>query len=402
MVTRDLAPHARTLARRHPVLAVTGPRQSGKTTFCRSEFPDHAYVSLELPDERRFAREDPRGFLARFPDGAVLDEIQRVPELTSYLQVIVDEDARAGRWILTGSQHFALSKAVSQSLAGRVALLELFPLTLAELLRFPKPPESLFETLFAGAYPRIHDKKLPPSEWLASYVATYVERDVRDVLNVGDLIAFQTFVAQAAARSGQVLNLSNLGVDAGISQPTAKSWLSVLETSYLAFRLPPFARNLRKRLIKAPKLHFLDSGILCYLLGIRTPAELVTHPLRGAVFESWVVSEVKKAHAHRGERAELSFYRDQAGLEIDLLRARASELVAIEIKSGQTSASSFFDSFEPFERALATARRAGSPTRRIVVFGGDTSQARSDVTLDSWRELARSDWPEPRRRPSKR
>ena len=401
MLARDLGPHARALARRHPVLAVTGPRQSGKTTFCRAEFPEHAYVSLESPDERRFALEDPRGFLARFPDGAVLDEIQRAPELTSYLQGIVDDDPASGRWILTGSQHFALSNALSQSLAGRVALLELFPPTLAELLRFPKAPKTLFETLFAGAYPRIHDKHLPPGEWLASYVTTYVERDVRAILNIGDLVAFQTFLGQAAARSGQLLNLSNLGVDAGVSQPTAKSWLSVLETIYLVFRIPPFARNLRKRLIKSPKLHFLDSGLLCYLLGIRSPEELVQHPLRGAIFESWVAAEIKKAHAHRGERAELSFYRDQGGVEIDLLLAHARELLAIEVKSGQTVASSFFESFEPFERALAGGRAAPG-ARRIVVFGGDSSQARSGVSIDSWRELARPGWPAERRRGTKK
>jgi len=392
MPSRDLAPHARALARRHPVLAVTGPPQSGKTTFCRAEFPDHPYVTLEAPDERRFALEDPRGFLARFPDGAVLDEVQRAPELLSYLQGLVDERPKNGRWVLTGSQHFTLSRALSQSLAGRVARLELFPLTLSELWRFPSPPETLYETLFAGGYPRIHDRKLPPGEWLSNYVATYVERDVRAILNVGDLLAFQTFLGQAAARSGQLLNLSNLGVDAGVSQPTAKSWMSVLETSYVTFRIPPFARNLRKRLVKAPKLCFLDSGLLCYLLGIRAPAELVTHPLRGAIFESWVAAEIKKAHAHRGERAELSFYRDQRGLEIDLLLAHGRELHAIEAKSGQTVSSSFFESFEPFEAALATARRREPPTRRYVIFGGEHGQERKDAHVLAWRELADLDW----------
>lgn len=393
MVARDLAPHARALARRHPVLAVTGPRQSGKTTFCRAEFGGHAYVSLEAPDERRFALEDPRGFLGRFPDGAVLDEVQRAPELLSYLQGMVDERPRNGRWILTGSQHFVLSRALSQSLAGRVALLELLPLSLAELQRFPAPPATLFETLFAGAYPRIHDRRLPPAEWLANYVATYVERDVREILNVGDLVAFQTFLGQVAGRSAQLLNLSNLGVDAGVSHHTAKSWLSVLETSYLVHRVPPFARNLRRRLAKSAKLHFLDSGLLCHLLGIRSADELVTHPLRGAIFESWVVSEVKKALAHRGERAHLAFYRDQRGTEIDLLLERGRALLAVEIKSGQTIASSFFDDFPAFEEALAgEKKKSRSSLARLVVHGGERGQRRTDARVLAWREVADFDW----------
>lgn len=395
MVARDLAAHARALARRYPVLAVTGPRQSGKTTFCRAEFAAHEYVSLEAPDERRFAREDPRGFLARFPEGAVLDEVQRAPDLVSYLQGMVDERPKNGRWILTGSQHFVLSRALAQSLAGRVALLELFPPTLAELGRFPAPPKDLFEALFAGAYPRIHDQRLPPAEWLANYVATYVERDVREILNVGDLVAFQTFLGQAAGRSGQLLNLSNLGVDSGVSHHTAKSWLSVLETSYLVFRVPPFARNLRKRLIKAEKLHFVDSGLLCHLLGIRAPSELVTHPLRGAIFESWVVSEAKKSLANQGQRAQFAFYRDQRGTEIDLVLEHARALLAVEIKSGQTVASSFFEGFAAFEEAL----NGGKPKQkkglsRLVVFGGEHGQRRSDARVLAWRELAGFDWQE--------
>lgn len=393
MVARALAAHARALARRYPVLAVTGPRQSGKTTFCRAEFAQHEYVSLEAPDERRFAREDPRGFLARFPEGAVLDEVQRAPDLLSYLQGMVDEHPKNGRWILTGSQHFVLSRALSQSLAGRVALLELFPPTLAELLRFQAPPASLFEALFAGAYPRIHDQRLPPAEWLANYVATYVERDVREILDVGDLVAFQTFLGQAAGRSAQLLNLSNLGVDSGVSHHTAKSWLSVLETSYLVFRVPPFARNLRKRLVKAQKLHFVDSGLLCHLLGIRSPSELVTHPLRGAIFESWVVSEAKKSLANQGQRALLAFYRDQRGTEIDLVLEHARALLAVEIKSGQTVTSSFFEGFAAFEEALAGGRtKPNKALSRLVVYGGERGQRRSDARVLAWRDLAKFDW----------
>jgi hypothetical protein len=386
MQEREIGPHVRRVAKRHPVVAITGPRQSGKTTLCRAEFAKHPYVSLEAPDERRFAVEDPRGFLARFPDGAVLDEVQRAPELLSYLQGIVDEDPRNGRWILTGSQQFALSHAISQSLAGRVALLELLPLSLGELRRFKSAPRGLFETLFTGGYPRIVDRELPPAEWLSSYVATYVERDVREVLRVGDLLSFQAFLAQAAARSAQLLNLSNLGVDSGVTQPTAKAWLSVLETGYVAFRVPPFLRNLRRRLVKTPKLYFLDSGLLCHLLGIRSADELVRHPLRGAVFETWVVAEVRKAFANRGERAPLSFYRDQRGTEVDLVIEHARELVALEIKSGQTVTSEFFANLDAFEAELKGAR-SRTKLRRLVAFGGDRGQQRSDARVLAWDEV---------------
>jgi hypothetical protein len=392
MIRRELARHARALAGRYPVLAVTGPRQSGKTTFCRAEFADRDYVSLETPDERRFALEDPRGFLARFPHGAVLDEVQRAPDLLSYLQGIVDENPEPGRWILTGSQHFVLSHAVSQSLAGRVALLELYPPALRELLRFASPPATLIDALFCGAYPRIHDRRLPPAEWLANYVATYVERDVREILNVGDLIAFQTFLGQTAGRSAQLLNLSKLGADCGISHHTAKSWLSVLETSHLAWRMAPLVRNLRKRLVKTPKLHFVDSGLLCHLLGIRTQAELVTHPLRGAIFESWVAAEIKKHFANRGERAPLAFYRDQSGTEIDVVLERAGHVLAVQVKSGQTVASSFFEGFEQFEQALARAAAKPKRISRLIVFGGDSGQRRSDAQILGWRELADYEW----------
>ncbi len=386
MVERDIEPHVSRVAKRHPVIALTGPRQSGKTTLCRAVFPKHPYVSLEAPDERRFALEDARGFLARFPGGAILDEVQRAPELLSYLQGIVDEDPRNGRWVLTGSQQFALSGAISQSLAGRVAMLELLPLSLGELQRFKSAPRGLFETLFTGGYPRIVDRKLPPAEWLSSYVATYVERDVREVLRVGDLLSFQTFLAQAAARSAQLLNLSNLGVDSGVTQPTAKAWLSVLETGYVAYRVPPLLRNLRRRLVKTPKLYFVDSGLLCHLLGIRDPDELVRHPLRGAVFETWVVSEVRKAFANRGERAPLTFYRDQVGDEVDLVIEHARELIALEIKSGQTVASDFFASLDRFEAEL---QHAGAKTkvRRVLAYGGAPGQERSDTRVLAWNEV---------------
>ncbi|MDE3032670.1 MAG: ATP-binding protein, partial [Acidobacteriota bacterium] len=270
MIQRNLLPVLLRSAELYPVVTLTGPRQAGKTTLCQQAFPDKPYASLEPLETRAFAQEDPRGFLAQFPSGAILDEVQQAPDLLSYLQVHVDRNPAPGQFILTGSQHLGLSQAISQSLAGRTAVLHLLPPSLEELRRFPNPPDSLFDTLFAGAYPRIHDRSIPPSRWLSDYLATYVQRDVRQVLNVGDLVTFTTFLRLCAGSTAQELNLSRLATDAGISQPTARAWLSVLETSFLGFRLPPWHTNLRKRRVKAPKFHFFDSGLACHLLGIQS------------------------------------------------------------------------------------------------------------------------------------
>jgi len=336
MIPRNLAGPLRDLAKRYPVVTVTGPRQSGKTTLCRATFPDTAYVSLEPLDEREFARTDPRGFLRLYADGAVIDEVQHVPGLLSYLQAEVDERPMPGRFILTGSQHFGLSAAVSQSLAGRTGVLYLLPLSLDELRRFPSPPTGLFATLWSGGYPRIFDQGLPPDRWLADYTTTYVQRDVREVLNVGDLQAFTTFLQLCAGRTAQEVNLSSLGADAGVSHNTAKSWLSVLEASFICFRVPAWHRNLGKRLRKAAKLHFVDSGLACRLLGIRTAEQLIHHPLRGAIFESWVASEAYKARAHRGLDPSLFHLREDRGAEIDLVVEAADEFLLVEAKSGAT------------------------------------------------------------------
>ena len=289
----------RELAGQYPALTVTGPRQSGKTTLCRSVFPDHGYLNLEPLDQREFAREDPRGLLAEYPDGLVLDEIQHVPELLGYIQESVDEDDTPGRFVLTGSQHFTLSESIGQSLAGRTAVLQLLPLSIDEYEGFDIPLDNLFEVMFAGGYPRIHDRGIAPERWLADYVSTYVERDVRQIANVSDLGAFTTFLRLCAAHTAQEVNLTALGADAGVSHNTAKAWLSILETSFLVMRCPAWHRNIRKQLVKRPKLHFLDSGLACHLLGIRSAEELRHHPLRGAIFESWVASEIYKSHPSR-------------------------------------------------------------------------------------------------------
>jgi uncharacterized protein len=385
VVRRDAEPQLRSLARRFPVVTVMGPRQSGKTTLCRGVFGKLPYRSLETPDTRDFAELDPRGFLAELRHGAVLDEVQRAPQLLSYLQEIVDARGAPRPWVLTGSWNFALLATVSQSLAGRSAVLHLLPPSWDELLRFPRPPKSLREALWTGAYPRIHDQRLPAADFLSSYVATYVERDVRQMLNVGDLRTFQTFLQLCAARSGQLLNLSSLGADAGVSQPTARKWISVLEASYLVHLLRPFHRNLGKRLVKTPKLHFTDSGLLCFLLGIRTATELDRHPLRGAVFESWVVSEVLKSRLHRGVPPRLSFYRDQPGLEVDLVVEEGRRVEAVEIKSGQTIASDALASLVKFRERWSGER---IPLRSWLVYGGDTPQNRSGARVLPWRGIS--------------
>lgn len=381
----------RELADQYPALTVTGPRQSGKTTLCRSVFPDHGYLNLEPLDQREFAREDPRGLLAEYPDGLILDEIQHVPELLGYIQESVDEDDTPGRFALTGSQHFTLSESIGQSLAGRTAVLQLLPLSIDEYEGFDIPLDNLFEVLFAGGYPRIHDRRIAPERWLADYVSTYVERDVRQIANVSDLGAFTTFLRLCAAHTAQEVNLTALGADAGVSHNTAKAWLSILETSFLVMRCPAWHRNIRKQLVKRPKLHFLDSGLACHLLGIRSAEELRHHPLRGAIFESWVASEIYKYHTHRGRRPTLFHYRESRGTEIDILLQSGTSLIACEAKSGATMQSDFLTHLRAFrERVDALTPRSNLEMR--LVYGGDRGQRRSDIDCLGWRQIHQAEW----------
>lgn len=388
IIDRDLAPRIIAAAQTFPAVTLTGPRQSGKSTLCRALFPEHAYTNLEAPDVREFAISDPRGFLAQFADGAVLDEVQRAPELVSYLQPLIDEDPRAGRWILTGSQNLALLESVSQSLAGRTAILNLLPLSRPEVMRFANAPGGLDEVMFAGGYPRIFEQSITPSDWLSAYVGTYVERDVRTVSNVGDLVAFQRFLELCAGRTGQLVNYSNLAGDCGISQPTAKAWLSVLETCFIVFRLPAWSGNVRKRLVKMPKLHFYDTGLVCWLLGLRSAEQLRRHPLRGAIFETWVVSEILKHRANAGERGGLYFYRDQNAVEADLLVERAGRLALLEVKAGQTVTRDMVSPALRIGEVLANL----ADSRPYLVYGGDAAQRRQDVTVLPWRQLQEVSW----------
>jgi uncharacterized protein len=391
MIPRVLEARLRELAGKFPIVTVTGPRQSGKTTLCRAVFPGKPYVSLEAPDIQEYARRDPRGFLAERSEGAVLDEVHRVPELLSYLQPLVDERPDRGRFVLTGSANFALLQSLGQSLAGRTALLELLPLSLEEIRRFPEPPGDLFTLLWRGSYPALYDRGLEPGDWYPSYVATYLERDVRAILSVGDLLTFQTFLRLCAGRTGQLVNFSALAADAGVTHNTARSWLSVLEAGYVAWRLPPFHNNLSKRLVKTPKLHFIDSGLACYLLGIRSADQLRDHPLRGAIFETWVASEILKARIHRGLPPSLSFFRDRKGTEVDLIIEDGRALLAVETKSGQTIAGDFFSGLESFA-AMALAAHPPRQPKSFLVYGGAETQKRSIAEVVSWSDLDRCRW----------
>jgi uncharacterized protein len=382
MIPRLIVPTIERLRQGFPVLVLTGPRQSGKTTLARSLCADKPYVSLENPEERDFAQNDPRRFLARFDEGAVIDEVQRCPPLLSWLQQVVDERRRMGDFLLTGSAQFDLMAGITQSLAGRVARVELLPLSGAEL----GPallPASLDALLLQGGYPALYDRVLSASDWAPNYVATYLERDVRQLVGVRDLSLFQRFVRLCAARSGQLLNLTSLGADCGISAATARHWLSVLETSYLVRLLPPYHVNFGKRLVKTPKLYFLDVGLMAWLLGIRDTMTLATHPARGALFESWAVSELIKWRFNAGSDAALHFWRDNVGLEVDVVLETASGLQAVEFKSGATFASDWTGPLRKW------AQLAGSQARLpMVVHGGAGQFERQGCLAVGWREFA--------------
>lgn len=378
MLPRDLATTVARLARQFPIVAITGPRQSGKTTLARMQFPDKPYVTLEDPQERAFAEEDPRGFLARFAGGAIFDEAQRWPDLFSHLQGMVDAERIPGRFVLTGSQQFGLMAGISQSLAGRVGMTHLLPLALDEM---PAQP-AVDAVLAQGAYPALHAQDIQPNDWFASYVATYVERDVRQLLRVQDLSAFQRFLRLCAGRVGQLLNLSALGEEAGINHATARAWLSLLEASYLVFLLPPYHRNFGKRLVKTPKLYFVDTGLAAWLLGVRSASQLTLHPMRGALFENLIVGEFLKARYNAGQPADLYFWRDNNGLEADLLFEDGERLQTVEIKSGATVTA---DTIRAGQRSN---RFAPDETREPwLVHGGTDTYQRSGVRVIGWNDL---------------
>jgi predicted AAA+ superfamily ATPase len=394
MIKRFLEERLKELSLQYPIVALTGPRQSGKTTLAKLVFPDYQYVSLEDPDNREFAENDPRGFLNKYSIKVVLDEIQRVPSLFSYLQTAVDENPSNGRFILTGSQQFLLNEKISQSLAGRTALLCLLSFSLAELNKRQQQQfwqnnnvnqvsapleKNVFEVIHAGFYPRIHDRNLEPQQWYRDYFETYVTKDVKNLLNIGDSKTFEQFLRLLAGRSGQLLNLTSLGNDSGVSHTTARRWISILEASYIIKLLQPHFNNFNKRMIKAPKIYFLDSGLLCYLLRIASAKNLATHPLLGGIFETFIIGEIMKWYTHQGKEAPLYFWRDRSVNEIDLVIDRGERLYPVEIKASQTISAGLFKNLKTW-----LALKGNKQTSGALVYGGNDFQTRENIQIIPW------------------
>lgn len=385
MIKRTIEPVLADLAGRYPVVTLTGPRQSGKTTLCRATFPTLKYANLEAPEVRRYAIEDPRGFLTAHRGGVILDEIQRAPELLSYIQDIVDNEKVTGQFILTGSQQFEVMNTISQSLAGRTALLKLLPLSLSEL-KTTLSPVSIDRFLLTGFYPRIYDQGLNPTQALGDYLETYVERDLRQLAALKDLSLFERFLKLCAGRIGQVLNLQSLGNDTGVSHTTTRAWLTLLEASYIILLLPPWHANLSKRLVRSPKLYFHDVGLASFLLGLENETQVGRDPLRGNLFENLVVIEALKYRYNRGKRSNLFFYRESNGQEVDLLAESGRRLWAAEIKAGTTVNPDYFKGLHHLVRAVGTDRQIAGG----VIYGGSDFQKRSDFSvypLMMWEEL---------------
>ncbi|MCY3598751.1 MAG: DUF4143 domain-containing protein [Gemmatimonadetes bacterium] len=367
---------------------VMGPRQSGKMTLCRTVLSDRPYVSLRRLDVRTEAELDPEGFVREYRDGAVIHDAQLAPVLIAYLQELVDEDPAPGRFVLTGSMHFGLSPVINAWMARRVGVLQLLPPGFDELARFGRPSPSMLDALWTGAYPTIHQGDISPRVWLRDYLATYLDHDILSLRNIANLGAFSEFVRLVAGRTAREVNLSALAADVGIRHNTVRAWIHVLESSFLVFRVPAYRPNVRTRQIKAPKLHFLDSGLACHPLGIRTPEELRHHPLRGQIFESWVAAEVLKAIAHRGEEPRLRHYR-AAGTEVNLVVDRGERVILAEAKSGATVVPRFLLGMRTLGKALG---RTGLSVDRRLIFGGDSSHRRGDVDVLPWNRVLTRTW----------
>lgn len=368
MIQREAEIEVRTLASQFKAVAVVGPRQSGKTTLVRSIFTHKPYVNLENPDLRLYAIEDPRGFLSNYPNGAVLDEVQRVPELFSYLQQILDEATTNGMFILTGSNNFLLQERISQSLAGRVGYLNLLPLTLNEINDRQSNSNQL---MFKGGYPALYNESIDPTKWYSNYIRTYIERDVRMIKNIADLVTFERFLRLCASRVGQLLNMSSLAVETGVDVKTISAWISVLETSFVLFRLQPYHVNFNKRVVKIPKLYFYDTGLALALLGIENPVQIELHPFRGSLFENMIIVNVLKTRYNAGKANTIYFWRDSLGNEIDLLIQSGDRLIPVEIKSGQTVTNDYFKGILFWNKITKTEGGC-------VVYGGEMMQNRSN------------------------
>jgi predicted AAA+ superfamily ATPase len=380
MIERTLRNKVLAMCRKYPIVTVTGPRQSGKSTLLRHYFPEYTYVSLENEDMRALAADDPHGFLRTFPDKTIIDEAQRVPSLFSYLQTYTDEAGKKGMYLLSGSNNFLLMEKISQSLSGRTAILKLLPFSHQELLDAEKLPLQADEVIYKGCYPRIYDKEIDPLDFYPSYIQTYVERDVRLLKNIGNISQFMKFLRLCAGRVGQLLNLSSLANECGIAVSTAKEWVLVLQTSYVCYLLEPDYHNYAKRLVKTPKLYFYDTGLVCALLGIASSQQVATHYLRGGLFENMVINERLKAYYHSGRVPNFTFWRDSTGNEVDLLEYADGQVQAYEIKSGAT--------FSPdqFKGLAKWSKLSGVPAEQCnVIYGGDQVVQTSQGKVIPWR-----------------
>lgn len=384
MIVRTATAEVKLLAKQFKAIAIVGPRQSGKTTLARNVFPDKKYVSLENPDIRLFATDDPRGFLEQYPDGAIFDEAQRVPELFSYLQQILDDSTEKGKFILTGSNNFLLQENISQSLAGRIGYLFLLPFSTEEISRATKEPQSIEAAIFKGGYPPIYDNEIAPNRWLPNYIRTYVERDVRQIKNISNLNAFERFLKLCAGRIGQLLNLNSMAIEAGVDSKTVASWISVLESSFIIYLLKPHHANFNKRLVKMPKLYFCDTGLACSLLSIHNSEQLTTHPLKGSLFENYVINDMVKERYNTNEPFDLYFWRDSTGNEMDIVIDKGSDLYPIEIKAGKTITNDYFKNFQFWKKT--TGFESGT-----VIYAGQDAQKRSNgIQVISWRDFTLS------------
>ena len=382
IIHRSITARVIQLLQQYPALAITGPRQSGKTTLLKNILPGYHYVSLENSDQRNFASEDPIGFLKRYPSNVILDEVQRVPELFSYIQTRVDESGMMGQYVLSGSQNFHLMERITQSLSGRIAIFRLLPFDLSELKTADLLVDELSAIILKGFYPAIYDRNLDHSIYYSNYLQTYVERDITNLINVHDKKRFSNFISLCANRTGQLLNLSNLAKDCGISQPTAKSWLSILESSYITYLLPPYYENFNKRITKSPKLYFFDTGLASFLLGIREIEDLHASSLMGSLFENLIVSEFIKRNHHLYQLREYFFWRDSNNHEIDLLYKTPAGYHLFEIKSSQTVSSKHLKTMAFF------ADISGKPiSNKTLIYGGSENQDRTDYSVRSWLDL---------------
>lgn len=381
VIPRDAIEKVKYFATKYPVVTLTGPRQSGKSTLLKSTFPDYKYVSLEDPDLRLIAQQDPRGFLKTYTKYSIIDEVQNVPELFSYIQTIVDQENESGMYILSGSHNFLLMENISQSLAGRTAILKLLPFSIQEIKQIVSEV-TINELLFTGSYPRIYEKEIPPTEFYPFYIQTYVEKDVRSLRNIADLNLFIKFLKLCAARVGQLINLNSLANECGISVQTVQIWISILETSYIIYQLKPYHKNLNKRVVKSAKLYFYDTGLLSSLLSIDSVSQLEFHYLRGNIFENFVINEIIKKNYNAGVEPQISFWQDSNGNEIDLILEKSTTTYAFEIKSASTLKIEFQKNLKLWNKLTQF-----SPENSTVIYAGDTNFLSTDGKFISWKEL---------------